>query len=78
MLGLLNPKTQKATAFYALLGVLCGDIWHRGLHKWNLIALVLFTGLGTLAGLAEVVHGKAEPEPVPDVEAVHHPEDRAS
>lgn len=61
MLGLLNPKTQKATAFYALLGVLCGDIWHRGLHKWNLAALVLFAGLGSLAGLAQMIHGPRDP-----------------
>ena len=62
LVGLLNPKTQKATAFYCLLGVVCSDIWHRGLQKWNLVALILFAGLGSLAGIAQVIHGGKDPD----------------
>jgi len=50
--GLGDPKTQKATAFYVLLGALVGDIWHRGIHKWNLIALVLLAGV---TGIRQIV-----------------------
>lgn len=57
-MGLVDPKTKQATAFYALLGVLCGDIWNNGLHKWNLIGLILFAGLGSISGLARLIHGK--------------------
>lgn len=62
LVGLLNPKTQKATAFYCLLGVVCSDIWHRGLHQWNLAALILFAGLGSLAGIAQIIHGGKAPQ----------------
>ncbi len=53
--GLVDPKTQKATAFYCLLGVLCADIWHRGIHKWNLAALILFAGIGSIGALAQFI-----------------------
>ena len=67
-LGVLDPKTQKATAFYALLGVLCGDIWHRGLHKWNLIALILFSGIGTLGAVAKMLASAHPPASPPEDE----------
>ncbi len=51
--GWLNPKTQRATAFYALLGVVCSNIYHNGMNHWNFAALALMTGLGTLSGLSD-------------------------
>ena len=60
MAGWIDPKTQRATAFYAFLGVLCSNIFHLGLNQWNLAALVLMTGLGTLSGLAQVM-GRTPP-----------------
>ncbi len=51
MAGWIDPKTQRATAFYALLGILCSNIYHAGLNHWNFAALVLMTGVGTLSGL---------------------------
>lgn len=61
--GILDWRTRRATAFYALLGVLCSDIWHRGLNRWNLIALVLMAGLGSLSGVAQLLHGNPPPPP---------------
>jgi hypothetical protein len=58
--GWLDPKTQRATAFYAFLGVLCSNIYHRGINQWTLAALVLMAGLGTLSGLAAIM-GDREP-----------------
>lgn len=63
-LGLLDPKTQKSTGYYAGLGILCADIWHRGIHQWNLIALILFAGLGSLSSLAHFL-AKSQLPPVP-------------
>jgi hypothetical protein len=60
-MGILDWRTRKATAFYALLGVLCSDIWHRGLGKWNLAGLVLMAGLGSLSGIAQIIHGGPPP-----------------
>lgn len=62
LMGLLDWRTRKATAFYCLLGVLCSDIWHRGLGRWNLIGLILMTGLGSLSGVAHLIHGEP-PQP---------------
>ena len=62
MVGWLDPKTQRATAFYLLLGVLCSNIYHTGLQKWNFLALCLMTGLGTVSGLASLL-GTSRPPP---------------
>lgn len=55
MAGWIDPKTQRATAFYALLGVLCSHIYHTGLDQWDLLALALMTGLGTVSGIANLM-----------------------
>lgn len=65
MRGWLDPKTQKATAFYALLGVLCSQIYHAGLDQWDLAALILLTGIGSLSGLAELIHSRQPPADPP-------------
>lgn len=57
MAGWIDPKTQRAIAFYALLGMLCSDIWHTGLNRWNFTLFALMAGLGTLSGLAKVIWG---------------------
>jgi len=59
-MGWIDPKTQRATAFYCLLGVLCSHIYHTGMDQWDLAALVLMTGLGTLSGMAELM-GRRKP-----------------
>jgi hypothetical protein len=64
MAGWIDPKTQRATAFYSLLGVLCSNIYHTGLNKYNFMALVLMAGVGSLSGLAALFNPKtpqAEP-----------------
>lgn len=58
--GWIDPKTQRATAFYALLGVVCSNIYHTGLSQWNFAALVLMTGLGTLSGIAHFIRAIKE------------------
>lgn len=60
-LGLLNPATKRATAFYAGLGVALHHIWTHGLDKWGFALLVLFCGLGSLSGLARLIHGGEDP-----------------
>jgi len=66
MAGWIDPKTQRATAFYFLLGLVGSNIWHAGLNKWNFSALVLMTGLGSLSGLAALIWGpKGNPPAVP-------------
>lgn len=59
-MGLLDPKTKKATAFYAFVGLLSSDTWHRGLNKWNLVGWIIATGLGSLAGIAQLLHGEKD------------------
>lgn len=59
--GWLDPKTQRATAFYALLGILCSNIYHAGLNHWNFAGLVLMTGLGTLSGISEFMRSLRNP-----------------
>jgi hypothetical protein len=59
MTGWLDPKTKRATAFYALLGVTCSRIYHTGLDKYSLCALILLTGVGSLAGIAAALGNKA-------------------
>jgi len=64
--GLIDPKTQRATAFYALLGMLCSNIYHTGMNRWNFAGLVLMTGLGTLSGLTKFMLSlKASPADPP-------------
>lgn len=58
MAGWLDPKTQKATAFYALLGVLCSHIYHTGLDQWDFLALLALTGLGTASGIMDFLNKK--------------------
>ena len=65
LMGILDWRTRKATAFYALLGVLCSDIWHRGLNQWNLVGLILMAGLGGLSGVAQLIHGGPPPPQPP-------------
>jgi hypothetical protein len=62
MSGWTDPKTKRATAFYCLLGVLCSHIYHTGLDQWDLVALALMTGLGTVSGLTDLI-GKKTPPP---------------
>lgn len=57
MAGWIDPRTQRATAFYCFLGLVCSNIWHAGMNKWNFAALALMTGLGTLSGLTQFVWG---------------------
>jgi len=64
--GLINPKTQKATAFYALLGALCADIWHRGFNTLNLSAAILFAGLGSLSAIAGILTKDPPPSSPPE------------
>jgi hypothetical protein len=67
MAGWIDPKTQRATAFYCLLGVLCSNIYHVGINQWNFSALVLMTGIGTLSGLTHFVQAmKKIPVDPPD------------
>ena len=61
MAGWLDPKTQRATAFYALLGVLCSNIYHTGLTQWNFGALILMSGIGTISGLAHLLKPSGDP-----------------
>ena len=61
MAGWIDPKTQRATAFYALLGILCSNIYHVGLNHWNFAALVLMTGVGTLSGLTHFFQAMRNP-----------------
>jgi hypothetical protein len=66
MAGWIDPKTQRATAFYALLGILCSNIWHVGWNHYNFSAFVLMTGLGTLSALTRFVWGlKGQKNPPP-------------
>ena len=49
---MLDPKTKKATAFYAALGIAIHDVWTRGFNPYNLGMLAALAGLGAvLAGL---------------------------
>jgi hypothetical protein len=52
--GWIDPRTQRATAFYFLLGILGSRIFHNGLDQWSFAGLVLMAGLGTLSGLAGI------------------------
>jgi len=61
MAGWIDPKTQRATAFYCFLGVLCSRIYHTGLDQWNFGALVLMAGLGTLSGVVSMLQKKNSP-----------------
>lgn len=63
--GWIDPKTQRATAFYALLGILCSNIYHSGLNHWNFMGLVLMTGVGTLSGLAHLFQAFRNPPAEP-------------
>lgn len=47
----LDPKTRKATAFYAALGIAIHDVWTRGFNLFN------FGMLASLAGLGAVIAG---------------------
>lgn len=62
-MGLRDPHIQRATAFYVLLGALVGDIWHRGIHKWNLIALALLAGVSGVRQIIQTIVGSKEPPP---------------
>jgi hypothetical protein len=55
MTGWTDPRTQRSTAFYALLGVLCSHIYHRGLDQWSLVALALMTGLATVSSVTDIL-----------------------
>jgi hypothetical protein len=62
MSGWADPRTQRATAFYCLLGVLCSHIYHTGLDQWDLSALVLMTGLATVSSVTDILtRRKTEP-----------------
>lgn len=63
LMGLLDWKTKKATAFYTFVGMLASDAWHNGLNRWNLAGFVLAAGLGSLSGLAAIIHGNEPPHP---------------
>ena len=63
--GWLDPKTQRATAFYAFLGIICSNIYHGGMNRWNFSALVLMTGLGTLSGLSDFLRSSRKPPAEP-------------
>lgn len=66
MAGWLDPRTQKATAFYALLGVLCSHIYHAGLDQLDLLALLALTGLGTASGILDALNAKKAKNPPAD------------
>lgn len=59
---MLNPETRKATAYYAALTVTCYDIWSHGFTQWNLVSILLLSGVAGLSGLAEVIHGRTTPK----------------
>ena len=59
--GWLDPKTQRATAFYALLGILCSHIYYHGLDQWDVVALALLTGVGTASGLLVLLNRSKPP-----------------
>ncbi len=61
MAGWLDPKTQRSTAFYCLLGVLCSHIYHAGLNQWSFLALVAMTGLGTVSGILAMLKKATNP-----------------
>ncbi len=63
--GWTNPKTQRATAFYLILGVLCSNIYHTGLHSWEFAALLVMTGLGTVSGVMDLMGRKESPSDPP-------------
>ena len=63
-LGMLNPETRKATAFYAAMTVTVYDIWNHGFSQWNLVSLLLLSGVAGLSGLAEVIHGRTTAQQV--------------
>lgn len=65
MAGWLDPRTQRSTAFYALLGVLCSHIYHSGLDQWDLLALLALTGLGSASAILGVIKARKPPADPP-------------
>jgi hypothetical protein len=53
MAGWTDPKTQRATAFYAALGIVCSRIWHVGLDQWSVVVLMGLVAGGTISGLVD-------------------------
>lgn len=61
MAGWTDPKTKRSTAFYALLGVLCANIYHTGLDHYKLAALCLMAGLGSVSAILDLLRQKGTP-----------------
>ncbi len=53
MAGWTDPKTQRATAFYAALGIVLSSIWHTGFNQWNVVVLMGLVAGGTISGLVD-------------------------
>jgi hypothetical protein len=61
MSGWTDPKTQRATAFYCALGIVCCRIWHVGFDKWSAAIITLLATGGTISGIVDVVRGQTAP-----------------
>lgn len=61
MAGWIDPKTQRATGFYCLLGVLAAHIYHHGLDQWSLAALLAMTSLGSVSGIVDMLRRASNP-----------------
>lgn len=66
MAGWLDPRTQKATAFYLFTGVLASHIYHTGLGRYDFGLVVLMAGLGTVSGLADLLRAARSRKPPAD------------
>ena len=63
--GWTDPKTQRATAFYAALGIVCSRIWHAGFDQWSLICLMGLVAGGTISGLVDLKRKDPQDGPPP-------------
>ena len=59
---LVDPKTQKATAFYTALGVAAWDVIKSGFHPLNALILASMAGLGVVGILGTILKGR-DPDP---------------
>jgi len=67
MSGWTDPKTQRATAFYCALGIVCARIWHVGFDKWSAAIITLLATGGTISGIVDVLQNRNAPPPISPV-----------